>query len=103
MVTGEVRIEPQMFAACVKQFRRCAPIVVPGLPPTGAAGVASLKPSPAPSRLMITIVAEANAEEAIEASSAVARSRERVERGRRLTCPPIPCRARAGAPAPGHA
>src|ERR1041385_2836906 len=33
--TGDVRRPPQMFAACWKTFRRCCPIVVPGLPPTG--------------------------------------------------------------------
>src|SRR5262245_43342082 len=39
MVTGDVRIEPQIAAAWLKQLSRCSPIVVPGLPPTGAAGV----------------------------------------------------------------
>src|ERR1051325_3192922 len=51
--TAEVRMPAQMAAACVKQLSRCWPMVVPGLPPTGAAGVASLNPSPAPSRLMM--------------------------------------------------
>src|SRR5205823_15003502 len=57
--TGEVRMPPQMLAACWKQLSRCCPTVVPGLPPTGAAAVGSLKPSPAPSRLMMTIVEDA--------------------------------------------
>jgi hypothetical protein len=38
---------PQTFAAAWNAFRRCWPRVVPGLPPTGAAGVGSLKPTPA--------------------------------------------------------
>ena len=36
----------QMSAARSKTLRRCCPRVVPGLPPTGAAGVGSLNPSP---------------------------------------------------------
>src|SRR5664279_1596265 len=43
------RRPPQMRAASWKTMRRWAPIVVPVLPPTGVAGVASLKPTPAPS------------------------------------------------------
>src|ERR1044072_9370511 len=61
--TAEVRMPAQMAAACVKQLSRCWPMVVPGLPPTGAAGVASLNPSPAPSRLMMLMVADAKAGE----------------------------------------
>src|SRR4029077_10025664 len=64
MGTDEVRIEPQMVAALLKQLSRCWPTVVPGLPPTGAAGVRSLNPSPAPSVLMMLMVTEANAVEA---------------------------------------
>src|SRR5690242_6660495 len=44
---------PQMLAAAWNTFRRCWPIVVPGLPGAGATGVGSLKPSPAASPLMI--------------------------------------------------
>src|SRR4051812_10793727 len=44
--TGLVRVAPQIFAACWKAYRRCSPRVVPGLPPTGGAGVGSLKPTP---------------------------------------------------------
>src|SRR5262245_39885779 len=35
-----------MAAACWKAINRCSPRVVPLLPPTGAAGVGSLKPWP---------------------------------------------------------
>ena len=97
MVTEDVRIEPQMLAACWKQSRRCWPIVVPELPPTGAAGVGSLKPSPAPSVLMMTIVAEAKAEVASTASRAVAASA--VRRRTMVTCPPTPCPGPAASPA----
>src|SRR5436189_5580956 len=38
-------------------MKRCSPSVVPALPPTGATGVVSLKPTPAGSRLEIWIVA----------------------------------------------
>ncbi len=57
MVTGLSRIEPQTSAAYWKAMRRCWPTVVPGLPPTGAAGVGSLKPSLAPSTLTMVMVA----------------------------------------------
>src|SRR6185369_5259336 len=57
IVTVLVSSAAQRFAAYVNAFRRCAPSVVPALPPTGAAAVASLKPSPAPSLLMTVIVA----------------------------------------------
>src|SRR6185295_9662763 len=40
---------------------RCSPSVVPMLPPTGATGVGSLKPTPAGSRLVMMIVAAATA------------------------------------------
>src|SRR5262249_15250476 len=42
-----VRVAPQIFAAAWKALRRCWPSVVPGLPPTGATTVGSLKPWPA--------------------------------------------------------
>src|SRR3954467_11755560 len=38
---------------------RCSPSVVPLLPPTGAAGVVSLKPTPAALALMMVMVAAA--------------------------------------------
>src|SRR5262245_59811554 len=40
-------------------MRRCAPMVVPVLPPTGTAGVVSLNPSPGPSMLTMLMVAAA--------------------------------------------
>src|SRR5262245_32004613 len=48
---------PQIPAAYWNTKRRCWPIVVPGLPPTGVAGVGSLKPSPVLSALRIVMVA----------------------------------------------
>src|SRR5262245_45637821 len=57
IVTGLLRSEPQIAAAWLKTLRRCSPSVRPGLPPTGARGVGSLKPSPAPSLLTMTMVA----------------------------------------------
>src|SRR5262249_57633480 len=50
--------EPQMLAAAWNALSRCAPRVVPGLPPTGATGVGSLNPSPGPSTLVTTTVAD---------------------------------------------
>src|SRR5262245_50538148 len=50
-------VEPQRLAAVWKAMSRCWPIVIPGLPPMGAAGVGSLKPSPAPSELITVTVA----------------------------------------------
>ena len=44
-------------AAFWNALRRCWPSVVPGLPPTGAAGVGSLKPTPAALPLTMVIVA----------------------------------------------
>src|SRR5262245_4754186 len=37
-------------------MRRCCPIVVPMLPPTGTAGVGSLNPSPGPSLLTMMML-----------------------------------------------
>src|SRR5262252_6243580 len=86
IVTDELKIAPQIAAARLKQFSRCAPIVVPGLPPTGAAGVLSLKPSLGPSVLMMWIVAAANAVEArLPTRSAVTSGRSSA---RGVTCPP---------------
>src|SRR5262245_35806498 len=48
---------PQTLAAAWNALRRCWPSVVPGLPPTGAAGVGSLNPTPAALPFWITIVA----------------------------------------------
>src|SRR5688500_14891221 len=45
----------QIAAACRKTLARCWPRVVPGLPPTGAAGVGSLNPTPGALLLKITI------------------------------------------------
>ncbi len=47
MVAVLFNCAPQMLAAAWNALRRCWPSVVPGLPPTGAAGVGSLKPTPA--------------------------------------------------------
>src|SRR5215468_5942250 len=68
MVTLLVSWAAQMLAANWNAFRRCAPSVVIGLPPTGATTVGSLKPSPAPSLLTIVIVAAC-----VAGASAVAR------------------------------
>jgi hypothetical protein len=68
------RIEPQTDAAWLNTLSRCAPRVVPGLPPIGGTTVGSLKPSPAPSLLTIWIVAaETDVAASVIASSAIAR------------------------------
>src|SRR3954452_2755029 len=59
--TLDSRMLPQIPAANLNAFRRCSPSVVPGLPPSGAAGVGSLKPSPAASLFWMVIVTPANA------------------------------------------
>jgi hypothetical protein len=61
IVTLLSMIWPHRFAAYWNALRRCCPTVVPGLPPTGVAGVGSLKPSPGPSLFRITICAFASA------------------------------------------
>src|SRR5262245_59664454 len=48
---------PHTSAANWKAISRCWPLVVPGLPPTGAAGVGSLKPSFGPSALTTVMCA----------------------------------------------
>ena len=51
---------PQMLAAYWSAMRRCAPIVAPLLPPAveeASGGPGSLKPTPAPSRTMMRMVA----------------------------------------------
>src|SRR3712207_6304150 len=62
MVMGLSMVAPHLSAAAWKAFRRCWPSVVPLLPPTGVAGVVSLKPKFAASLFRITIVAVAPAE-----------------------------------------
>src|SRR3954470_6339903 len=74
MVTGLSRIEPQMSAAYWKAISRCWPTVVPGLPPTGAAGVGSLKPTPGALVLTMTMLAVAKAG-TLPARSRAARTR----------------------------
>src|SRR4051812_37025750 len=39
-------VAPQTSAARLNTLSACSPLVVPGLPPTGATGVGSLKPTP---------------------------------------------------------
>src|SRR3954469_9528411 len=70
------RVEPQTFAANVNAISRCCPLVVPGLPPTGAAGVGSLKPSFGPSTLTTVMCAPAAAGVGI-ATRAAAKSEAR--------------------------
>src|SRR3954451_17854062 len=74
MVTGLSRIEPQTLAAYWKAISRCWPTVVPGLPPAGAAGVGSLKPTPGALVLTMTMLAVAKAG-TLPARSRVARTR----------------------------
>src|SRR6185436_19275542 len=52
--TSEFRRLPQMSATTPKTIWRCSPSVVPGLPPIGATGVGSLKPTLAASRFHST-------------------------------------------------
>src|SRR4051794_19156855 len=68
--TGPSSALPQMSAAYVNASCRCWPSVTPALPPTGFAGVVSLKPTPGGSRLLITSVALADAARGI-ANSAI--------------------------------
>src|SRR5215203_2992619 len=75
MGTALSRIEPQTLAANWKAISRCWPTVVPGLPPTGAAGVGSLKPSLGPSPLTMTILAAPKAG-TLAASRRAARARK---------------------------
>src|SRR5262245_61902718 len=56
IVTELLRMPAHWLAAFWKAFNRSAPSVTPGLPPSGARGVASLNPSPPPSRLLIVNV-----------------------------------------------
>ena len=51
----------QISSAYRSAIMRCSPTVVPVLPPTGVAGVGSLKPTPASSVVWITKVAFASA------------------------------------------
>ncbi len=64
-----------MLAAYWNAMRRCWPIVVPGLPPTGTAGVGSLKPSLGPSMLTMTMLAEPKAG-TLTARASTARARK---------------------------
>ena len=78
---------PQRSAAFWKALSLCWPTVVPGLPPTGVAGVASLNPTPA--SLALTIVMRAAAASGA-AASAPSQSREaaRRDRTRHFACAP---------------
>src|SRR5262245_50491248 len=59
---------------------RCCPIVVPVLPPTGVAGVGSLKPTPAAVALMTVMVALPEAEAAARSAPRIASAMPRVVR-----------------------
>src|SRR5689334_2959211 len=60
-----VSVAPQIFAAVWKAISRCCPRVVPPFPPTGVAGVGSLKPFPAASTsFRITMLACPDADDA---------------------------------------
>src|SRR5690349_12194802 len=76
MSTRGLSTAVQMSAACRNTFMRCWPSVVPVLPPMGAAGVVSLKPTPGRLPLTTMILPCANAGEAItpRASAAAARA-----------------------------
>src|SRR5689334_6688017 len=63
-------------------YSRWAPSVVPGLPPIGARGVVSLKPTPAALMLLMTIV-PADAAAAVIATSA--RAANALERNARMS------------------
>src|ERR1041385_2336747 len=56
------RTEPQMLAANRNAIRRCSPMVVPEFPPTGVAGVGSLKPTPGALTFTMVIVDAASDE-----------------------------------------
>src|SRR5687768_14670209 len=59
MGTALLSVAPHLAAAAWNAISRCSPSVVPVLPPTGAAGVPSLKPTPAALPLTMTMVAAA--------------------------------------------
>src|SRR5262245_61109281 len=73
---------PHTSAANWKAISRCWPLVVPGLPPTGAAGVGSLNPSLGPSALTTVMcalaAAGAGSANAMAATSASGRRRRMV-------------------------
>src|SRR5947209_7504920 len=77
MVTGLSRIEPQTLAANWKTLSACWPRVVPGLPPTGATGVGSLKPTPGALTLTMTMLAAPKAGALTASRRPARRSRER--------------------------
>ncbi len=84
IVTLLGRIEPQIRATSWKTIIRCWPTVVPVFPPTGVAGVVSLKPWPAASFEMTTIVAaaagRAGSRRAMKRAAAVRRITESPQR-----------------------
>ena len=85
----ELRADADLDAAVDERFphaervlrtrsARCWPSVVPGLPPTGAAGVGSLNPSAGPSRFTsVIVVAAASHAASAQTSNAPARRRTR--------------------------
>src|SRR5436305_5275815 len=77
MGTGLSRIEPQTFAANWKTLSACWPRVVPGLPPTGATGVGSLKPTPGPLTLTMMMLAAPKAGALTASRRPARRNRER--------------------------
>ena len=71
---------PHSEATYWNAFNRCWPSVVPGLPPTGATAVGSLKPMPAALPLTIVIVAAACAAAAAANSEAATAPRSQAPR-----------------------
>jgi hypothetical protein len=77
----------QMLAAYSNAFTRCWPRVVPVLPPTGAAGVGSLNPSPGPSTMTISNLAGWAPARDVVVTVAASRAHP-MARTRRITAPP---------------
>src|SRR6187401_2711650 len=75
MSTRGLSTAVQMSAACRNTFMRCSPSVVPVLPPMGAAGVESLKPTPGRLPFTTMILPCENAGEAITPSASAAAAR----------------------------
>src|SRR6187551_2360906 len=74
MSTRGLSTAVQMSAACRNTFMRCSPSVVPVLPPMGAAGVESLKPTPGRLPFTTMILPCENAGDASTPSASAARA-----------------------------